>query len=899
MAAMPQRLLLRTAQLALALLVGAYLLYFADHARQIFAFAYPLDYGEGPLLAQVEALRAGTPIWRLYSDPAAPPYLIINYPPVYLLLTAGLAQLTDSVLLAGRLISLLAALGIVVAIVMLAAPADARRRTNDRGQTRYAGFSAIGYRLSAIGYRLSAIALALLFLTVPVVREWAALMRVDMLGVCLGLWGLVVLTRGSGPTPARAAAAGLLLAASLLTKPSLIAAPGAACLWLVWRAIRPGPTPSIQAQHAALPDTHVHWARDQKQIVILSLLTTMALAGGLVFALLQWASDGWFALHVVAANANSWELELARAFWRQQLALRWPLAAAAALAVAWALWLQTAARTRPAEEENRPQPVASTVADVDDEEALVQRSSVVGRRSSQSDKAPLALALLYTLFGAVTAAGVGKVGAYSNYFLELYAGLIWLVALGLTYAQTAQPGSGTLVFRLSSFVLLAASLLYYPPLWDATRLRPAGLIEPSPPRLAFGRYGLWDDARREAELLAAQTRVGTALTIEIEEAGPLIFTDMPGVAAAAGVGSRLQAFEARQLLDQGLASESELLHELANGTVPLAVIDYLGNWLTPGVVEILQRRYAHDGSLGTFDLYSPVAAGSEQPLDPETAVAMSGLHLSGYHLTPPAGATYEPGELLPLTLNWRREATTPDELVVVLRLATLDGTPLLETERPLLYGVYPPAAWPEGATVQHMQPLALPTELLDGRYILSIGLHDREGYPGPFQPLTTIDVVDQGGRWFEETNHFVPARLMQAWAELGGVERIGMPLTPAVPFAWGRLQCFELACLELRDEQARQRPLGERLYLAETIRGAGCGEHAPEVSGLCPGFVGAPEQFAELGRPLSGELARNGWLVQWTETARLERAPNEATVNLGRLGDESLRLPPGTPYRWP
>ena len=30
------------------------------------------------------------------------------------------------------------------------------------------------------------------------------------------------------------------------------------------------------------------------------------------------------------------------------------------------------------------------------------------------------------------AAGVGKVGAYLNYFLELYVGLVWLCALALT-----------------------------------------------------------------------------------------------------------------------------------------------------------------------------------------------------------------------------------------------------------------------------------------------------------------------------------------------------------------------------------------------------------------------------------------------------------------------------------
>ena len=50
---------------------------------------------------------------------------------------------------------------------------------------------------------------------------------------------------------------------------------------------------------------------------------------------------------------------------------------------------------------------------------------------------------------------------------------------------------------------------------------------------------------------------------------------------------------------------------------------------------------------------------------------------------------------------------------------------------------------------------------------------------------------------------------------------------------------------------------------------------------------------------LSGELVRNGWAAQWTTGARLERPLDGGEPFLGRLGDEHLRLPPGTPYRWP
>jgi hypothetical protein len=50
---------------------------------------------------------------------------------------------------------------------------------------------------------------------------------------------------------------------------------------------------------------------------------------------------------------------------------------------------------------------------------------------------------------------------------------------------------------------------------------------------------------------------------------------------------------------------------------------------------------------------------------------------------------------------------------------------------------------------------------------------------------------------------------------------------------------------------------------------------------------------------LSGEISRHGWIVQWTEYARLERNLDGTTFSLGRLGDETLHLPPGVRYRWP
>ncbi|MEI7644965.1 MAG: hypothetical protein WCJ55_11855 [Chloroflexales bacterium] len=867
------RTALRAAQIGLAIVMVAYLLSFADHARQILGFPHPLDYGEGPLLAQVDRLRAGTPIWQLYRDPSAPPYAVVNYPPLYLLLCAGLAALTGSALLAGRLISLISALAAVAAIAVLTGEAR-KGEASPREKKRNLFWGAGGPQAPA------RIALSLLLLTIPIVREWAALMRVDLLGISLGLWGLVALGR-PGATR-RPALAGLLLLACLFTKPSLLAAPAAAGLWLLVDLREPGRA-----------------GRGPQLRAILALGGTITLGGGLLFGLLQLASGGWFSLHVVTANANRWDAGLAQGFWQAQAQLRWPLAAAALV-------------------------------------SLVAQHKAL-RKSLASD-IPLAPALLYTLCGAITAAGVGKVGAYSNYFLELYIGLVWIVAsrprlsaittvvvppagrLGgalplrkkkrgffsgtcgpQTPARNGDVGNcngSTLGYRLSIPILLIASMITYPPLWDPTWPRQAGLVAPSPPRLAFGRYGLWQDARREGELLAAFDRADVALEQEVRAAGSQVFTDMPGIAA--GVGSRMQVFEARQLLDQGLASQAELLADLADGRPPLAVIDYLGNWLTPEIIAVLRHRYAQDGAIGTFDLYRPVDAGPAQAVIPPARLG-AGLDLVSYALAAPLSTAYEPGELLTIALHWRpaEGIAVKEDVAVVVQLTTPGGLPLRTGELPLVYGALPPDHWPAAASVQHLQTLALPDELPPGRYRLAVELRVGGAAIGPIQQLAEIEVRGAGGITFAETGYFVPAPIMRAWAELGGVDRAGLPLTPAVPFAWGRLQCFERTCLELRAGQIQTRPLGAQLYLTETIRSAECPGGALK-DGICAEFQDLAEPYGQsLGIPISGELLRNGWQAQWTTAARLERRTATGEQGLGRLGEESLRLPPGERYRWP
>jgi len=120
---------------ALGLLIAVQMVFFSIHAAHMLRYPYPLDYGEGPLLAQVDLLRAHVPVWHLYADPDRPPYAIVNYPPVYHLAALLVALPLGNALLAGRLVSLAAALAAVGALGMLADPSTPRFLSVSKGRT--------------------------------------------------------------------------------------------------------------------------------------------------------------------------------------------------------------------------------------------------------------------------------------------------------------------------------------------------------------------------------------------------------------------------------------------------------------------------------------------------------------------------------------------------------------------------------------------------------------------------------------------------------------------------------------------------------------------------------------------------------------------------------------------
>ncbi len=171
------------------------------------------DYGEGAVLAMAQLLAAGR---SYFVDLGDYPFLLGNYPPVFVGLTALAEVLFGPSLLAPRLLSLVASLGLLaVAFVLL------RRLLGDPWR---------------------ALAFSALLATPWFFKTWAGLARVDVAAIFFSLAGLAVVLR-RGVTP-RAWPALVLFWLAFFTKQNAVLAPAAVLLDLLvardrrfWRAL--------------------------------------------------------------------------------------------------------------------------------------------------------------------------------------------------------------------------------------------------------------------------------------------------------------------------------------------------------------------------------------------------------------------------------------------------------------------------------------------------------------------------------------------------------------------------------------------------------------------------------------------------------------------------------------
>ena len=247
-------------QIARQAAAGVLLAVLAYHAvlfavAGVAAIRYPweLDYGEGIVWQQMRWIFTA----RAYGPIDQFPAIVFHYPPLYHAVTAMIAgALGTDELATGRAVSLLstAAAGIASAI-LVGLLLEGRA---SRGSRRLWG----------------GVAGLLVFTYIPVVA-WAQLMRVDMLAIALGLFGLVAALK-SLERPRLIYLASLLFVAAVYTKQTSIAAPVATFAVLI--ALRP-------------------------RLAMQGIAACLAL-GLAVLLPLGWLTDGGFYRHIFLYNVN-------------------------------------------------------------------------------------------------------------------------------------------------------------------------------------------------------------------------------------------------------------------------------------------------------------------------------------------------------------------------------------------------------------------------------------------------------------------------------------------------------------------------------------------------------------------------------------------------------------------
>ena len=749
-------------------------------------YAYPIDYGEGPLLRQLQFLIHGGSLAGLYGDLQAAPFVVANYPPLYLTMTRLVALVVPE-LAAGRVVSLLAGVAVGMAIVLLALPRSATR------------IVIVATLLAAMSW-----------FAIPIVREWSGVMRVDMLGVAVGLVGLVIAQRG------RITTGTVLVALALLAKPTLIAAPFALLALL---------------------------AAQTRTVALRAVGSAAAVLVGIVAVLWLSGADLW--LHLVQSNVNGWEYALARGFWKELLTIHWPL-----LVIA----------------------MGGCV-------VLLRR----WRTALHDDAIGLTMALAYTVGGVLVGIGIGKVGAYANYFLELYAGLVWLAALlaGRWAGQTDRT-------RWLSVAVVAAcslALVRFYPLWSETYPTPYGMIEQQrPARIVVGGYGVLQDYQREGQILAANAVTNADVTTLIRQAGTSVYTDVPAIAAQADVSAPMQVFEHRQLLDAGLWDQKPLLRQLANGQIPIVVLDYLGNWMTPESIALIRTRYAQSGSRGSYDVYHPIATGAPTHI----AVPYGQATIDRIALAAPLlSNAYEPGSIVPATI---RLSGTGDAVPhrVTLLLRDGNGAVVARSEQVLFAGALTLADL-AGGSLEHLQPLQIPRRSADGVYQLAVAIDD-----APATDVASIPVARGSGVMRGEPAYLVPTAFADYIAAHGGEEAYGIPHMPALPFATMTLQCYTTRCLMLPTGATvvQPAPLGEWLRGATALLPRADDDdryHFERVVSQSGAYTDPAYSSADVPR---SDGATTVWLRR---DVLLQYVDDTVTVSNG--GERYMRLP-GIPYRW-
>lgn len=241
--------------IAIAASAGAlsvHLYSFALSAYASITYPFGIDYAEGIVWRQLVGLLEGT----MYSSADAHPYIVYHYTPIYHAVTSWLVDGFGSVLSSGRTVSLLASLLLATLIGVIVAQTATPQKSK--------GIVILGAAISG-----------LTFFAFKPVFSWAALIRVDMLGLFFEAAGLALFF-GSLRKPKLFYLSAALFVLAVYTKQSIII--GASAAFAVSFVLRFGLT--------------------------LRVFGFSLLLGGVPLVVLTWVTDGEFLRHIFQHNIN-------------------------------------------------------------------------------------------------------------------------------------------------------------------------------------------------------------------------------------------------------------------------------------------------------------------------------------------------------------------------------------------------------------------------------------------------------------------------------------------------------------------------------------------------------------------------------------------------------------------
>ncbi|MEA3460068.1 MAG: hypothetical protein U9R11_05305, partial [Chloroflexota bacterium] len=124
----------------------------------------------------------------------------------------------------------------------------------------------------------------------------------------------------------------------------------------------------------------------------------------------------------------------------------------------------------------------------------------------------------------------------------------------------------------------------------------------------------------------------------------------------------------------------------------------------------------------------------------EIGADFGGLELTHAYL--PTGTTYRPGEVINVTLHWRKKAAIEPRPVAFVHILNRKWEKVAQRDMYPANGLYPVAAWHSNEVVTDRHLITLPPTLPPGRYQVVVGLYDSSSLRelGKRVVLTSIEI---------------------------------------------------------------------------------------------------------------------------------------------------------------